>query len=168
MGWQRVRHKWKTFTHFSIQGFPRWLSGKESACQCRRHKRHGFDLWMGKIPWRRKWQPIPVFLPEKLHGQRSLSPGGCKELDMTEWLSTICIQSIIPFLILICFFQDWGVSKKRGDWNLIQAPMSLYFEVEGSYFSLPGLSWVSESCLMSRKCEDVLFCRCSVGWLQYV
>ena len=35
------------------EGFPRWLSGKESTCQCRRH---GFDLWAGKIPWRKKWQ----------------------------------------------------------------------------------------------------------------
>ena len=58
-------------------GLPKWLSGKESACQCRRH----FDPWVGKIPWRRKWQPTPVFLPGKSHGQRSLvgySPRGCK------------------------------------------------------------------------------------------
>ena len=44
--------------------------------------------WVGKIPWRRTWQPIPVFLPGKLHGQRSLagySPWGRKQLDMTEY-----------------------------------------------------------------------------------
>ena len=46
-----------------------WLSGKESACQCRRH---GFNPWIGKIPWRRKWQPTPVFLPGESRGQRSL------------------------------------------------------------------------------------------------
>ena len=39
------------------------------------------DPCVGKIPWRRKWLPIPVFLPEKSHGQRSL---GYKESDMTE------------------------------------------------------------------------------------
>ena len=47
----------------------------------------GFDLWVGKTPWRRKWQPTPVLLPEKFHGLRSLvgySPWGHKELDMTE------------------------------------------------------------------------------------
>ena len=44
------------------KGLPRWLSGKESACQCRRCKRHGFDPWVGKIPWRRKWQPAPIAL----------------------------------------------------------------------------------------------------------
>ena len=48
------------------------LSGKESACQGRRHRRCGLDFWVRKIPWRRKWQPTPVFLPEKSHGQRSL------------------------------------------------------------------------------------------------
>ena len=66
------------------EGLPKWPSGKESVCQCRRC---GFDPWVGKIPWRRKWQPLPVFLPEKSHGQRSLtgySPWGFKELDTTE------------------------------------------------------------------------------------
>ena len=50
------------FIHVNM-GFPRWLSGKESTCQCRRCKRCGFDPWVGKIPWSRKWQPAPVFLP---------------------------------------------------------------------------------------------------------
>ena len=55
-----------------VWGLPRWHSGKESDCQCRRCRRHRFDPWVGKIIWRRKWQPTPVFLPEKLYGQRSL------------------------------------------------------------------------------------------------
>ena len=54
------------FTHC---GLPRWLSSKESACQCKRPK---FDPWIRKVPWRRKWQPTPVFLPRKSHGQGSL------------------------------------------------------------------------------------------------
>ena len=37
------------------------------------HKRHGFDPWVGNIPWRREWQPIPVFLPGEPKGQRSLA-----------------------------------------------------------------------------------------------
>ena len=41
------------------KGFPSG-NGKESTCQCRRLKRHGFDSWVRKIPWRRKWQPIPI------------------------------------------------------------------------------------------------------------
>ena len=47
-------------------------SGKESACQCRRHKRCRFNPWVRKISCRRKWQPTPVFLPGESHGQKSL------------------------------------------------------------------------------------------------
>ena len=52
--------------------WPRWASDKEPACQCRRHKRHGFEPWVRKISWRRKWQPTPVFLPGDFQGQRHL------------------------------------------------------------------------------------------------
>ena len=64
-------------------GPPRWLSGRESAYQCRRCR---FDPWVGRIPWRRRWQPILTFLPGKAHGQRSLadcSPWGHKESGRT-------------------------------------------------------------------------------------
>ena len=47
-------------------------SGKEPTCQCRRCERPGFHPWVGKIPWRREWQPTPVFLPGEVHGQRNL------------------------------------------------------------------------------------------------
>ena len=70
--------------------FPGGTSIKEPACQCRGHKRLGFDPWVGKIPWRRKWQPTPVFSPGEFHGQRSLvgySPWGCKESDLTKHTS---------------------------------------------------------------------------------
>ena len=65
-------------------GLPLWLRGEESAFDetC-------FDPWVKKIPWRRKWQPSPVLLPGKSHGQRSLvgySPWDCKESDTTERL----------------------------------------------------------------------------------
>ena len=51
------------------EGFPGGANGKEPTCQRRRHKRHGFDPWVGKIPWRREWQPTPVFLLGESHGQ---------------------------------------------------------------------------------------------------
>ena len=66
---------------------PSCAIGKEPACQSRRPKRCRFYPWVGKIPWRRAWQPTPVFLPGESRGQRSLtgySPWGHKELDMTE------------------------------------------------------------------------------------
>ena len=71
--------------------FPSVASGQEPACQCRKHKRCGFDPWVGKIPRRRAWQPTLVFLPGEFHEQRSLadrSPWGHRESDMTEQLST--------------------------------------------------------------------------------
>ena len=68
--------------------FPQWLRRSKNIClQCRRT---GFDPWAGKIPWRRAWQPTPVFWPGEFHGQRSLvdySPWGHKELDTTEHLT---------------------------------------------------------------------------------
>ena len=56
-----------------LREFPGGSMGKESSCQRRRHRRCTFNLWVGKIPCRRTRQPIPVFLPEKSYGQRSLA-----------------------------------------------------------------------------------------------
>ena len=67
-------------------GIPWWLRQNRICLQCRRHR---FDPWVGKYPWRRKWQPTPLFLPGESLGQRSLtgySPWGPKELDTTEQL----------------------------------------------------------------------------------
>ena len=66
-------------------------------------KRAGLDPWVGKIPWRRTWQPTPVFLPGKSHGQRSLagySPGGRKESDRTKQQTATA---------------TWEAACKRGD-----------------------------------------------------
>ena len=68
---------------------------------CLQCGRPGFDLWVEKIPWRRKWQPTPVFLPTEFHGQRILagySPWGCKESDTTEQLSCFLLCPL-PFLL---------------------------------------------------------------------
>ena len=61
---------WRTAS--AQRGFPGGTSGEEATCQCRRCKRHRFDLWIGKIPQRRAWQPTPVFVPGESHGQRNL------------------------------------------------------------------------------------------------
>ena len=69
---------------FCIFSFPGGSGDKSVCLQCRKH---GFDPWVRKIPWRRKWQPTPVLFPEKFHGWRSpigYSPWGCKESDTTE------------------------------------------------------------------------------------
>ena len=77
------------------------FSGKESICQCRRW---GFNLWVGKIPWRRKWQPTSVFLPGKSHGHRSLAGNSLrdrKELDTIWQLKSNNKQYVRQFLL--CF-----------------------------------------------------------------
>ena len=69
---------------YALGGLPWWLSGKEPSCQCRRP---GFNPWVRKVSCRRKWQPTPVFLPGKSHGQRILEgsgPGTCKDSDTTQ------------------------------------------------------------------------------------
>ena len=81
-------HRLTCWGYTCCEGLPRWLSGTESACQ---HRRCRFDPWVGKIPWRRKWQPTLVFFPGEFHGQRSLvgcSLRGRKESDTTERPST--------------------------------------------------------------------------------
>ena len=60
--WYHLYMKSKIW-HKRTYGFPGGASGKEPTCQCRGHKRPGFDPWVGKIPWKRAWQPTPVFLP---------------------------------------------------------------------------------------------------------
>ena len=88
--WPRER-KLKIYPSVSVfSGFPDGASGKEPTCQGRKYQRHRLHPWVGKIPWRRKWQPTSVFLPGESHGQRSLagySWWGCKESDTTEPLT---------------------------------------------------------------------------------
>ena len=75
-------------------------AGKEPTCQSRRCKRCGFDPWVRRILWRRKWQPTPVFLPRKSHGQRSLkgySPWGCERFS--HYLTTEQQQCFLKVII---------------------------------------------------------------------
>ena len=98
-------------------------NGKESACQCRRHRRCGFDHSVGKIPWKRKWQPTLVFLPGKFHGQRSLvdySPWGCKELT---WLGTELLSGTVEFGTQVVECQSLRIFllQHMGDHSVLEA-----------------------------------------------
>ena len=76
--WEGTQSSTHRLCRFSEVSYPRskgiswWLSGKIIDLQCRRL---GFNSLVRKIPWRRKWQPIPGFLPGESNGQRSLA--GC-------------------------------------------------------------------------------------------
>ena len=76
MGSHRVGHNWSDLAAAAADvsfELPKWFSGKESTCQCRRHRKCGLNPWVRKIPWSRKWQPAPVVWPGKFHWQRSLT-----------------------------------------------------------------------------------------------
>ena len=69
--------------------------------------------WVGKIPWRRRWHPTPIFLPGKFHGGRSLpgySPWGHKELDTTKWLNNNS-KEYIRFVMKIKWADVWEAIK---------------------------------------------------------
>ena len=94
-----------------------WLRGKESAFQCRRHR---LDPWAGKIPWRRRCSPTPVFLPGKSHGQSSLmgySPRGHKGSETTVRLNNKRMNewpdSSNQLLSDLSEFSDPGVLQRR-------------------------------------------------------
>ena len=72
--------------------------GKTIHLQCRRPR---FNLWVGKIPWRRKRLPSPIFWPREIHGL--YSPWGCKESDRTEQL---------------CLHLDWAEQTLSSTWEV--------------------------------------------------
>ena len=77
-----------------------WLRGKESTCQCRRHR---FDPWVRKTPWRRKWQPVLVFLPGKSHGQENLA-------DYSPWgRERVLHSSVAQSCLTLCDPMDCSI-----------------------------------------------------------
>ena len=134
-----------------FMGLPRWRSGKESTCQCRRRKRCGLNPCIRKMPWRRKWQPTPVFLPGDSHGQRNLagySPWGHKESDTTEDsdldLNIHLYREIAIFMKTMykTFFAIWNHTFNLLSWKhhkniLIKIPHK--YNLEGILVTLPLL-----------------------------
>ena len=91
-------------------GLPWCLRWLRVYLQCRRP---GFDPWVGKILWRRKWQPTLVFLPGEFCGQRSLvgySPWGHKESDTLEQLT-------VSLSLLICVMVGDPYQSKESSWE---------------------------------------------------
>ena len=92
---QEFHHPCFVSVSLLLWGFPCGSVVKD----CLQFRGCGFDFWVGNIPWRRKWQPTPVFLPGKSHGQRSLgdcSPWGGKEWDTTEHFTSLLFPSHLP------------------------------------------------------------------------
>ena len=124
-----------------LYGLPRWLGGKESACQCRRCRRHSFDPWVRKTLWSRKGQSTPVFLPGKFHGQWSLvgyTPKGHSELDVTE--------------------HTWAPAKTADGHSMVSKHASMVF--------MPYVIWLDElSSFLSFCCWLCTLCAIVFIWI---
>ena len=126
-------------------GLPRWLDDKDSACQCRGRGRNGFNPWAGEIPWSRKWQPTPVFLPGKFHEQeawRATSPRGRKESDEIEH---VCMQTLNYMLVFQLKHRGGGWGSKRTEKQsqphcLLERGPSGKLIVSGAACATPSLS----------------------------
>ena len=99
-------------------------SGKESAFKCRRHERSGFDPWIGKIRWRRGWQPTPVFLPGA--SPWTEKPGGLLSMGLQrvghDWLNTCRVLKICRVL-----FPTYSIKHNLGNAVNITTPFLLFF-----------------------------------------
>ena len=117
-------------------GCPGGTSGEESAFQFKRCKRPRFNPWVGKIPWRRRWQHTPVLLPAKSHGQRSLvgyNPWGRKESDTTEWLDlTWCGFQICDLISLQLHDNLYILGKNKRGGNIKEGVRGRKRKREGS------------------------------------
>ena len=94
-------------------GLPRWLSGKEYSCHCRRHSRCRVDPGVKEIPLNRKWQPAPALLPQDFHGQRSmvwlqsliqLSDWACMHITWDMFPSFCLFVSLVSFFFFFLSF----------------------------------------------------------------
>ena len=163
-----------------MSGVPRWFIGKEFTCLCGKHRRHGLDPWVRKIPRRRRWQPTPVFLLEKSHGQRSLegySPWGHQS---QTWLSMhTCVyvnpslpvypSPCLPLLTLgnhRCFLHPWlyfcFVDK------LICIPFWLCLRVPISLLTLPICSYTLSSLHKRPKLTHFSYFKFLAWWFQHL
>ena len=94
----------------TVCGLPWWLSGKESTCQCRRCR---FTPWVWKIPWRRKWQPTPVYLPgESWTEEPGLTRAGHDLYQdlvlLVSWILTILICVMVSDCFNLYFSDKWS------------------------------------------------------------
>ena len=131
---------------------PWWLSGKASACQSRDIRHRGFDPWAKKVPWRRKWQPSPAFLPGKPYAKRSLaglhSTGSQKVGHNLATEQQKFVSRIFSFVLFDLGFPHSTVGKEStcnaGDHSSIPGSGRSAGEGIGYHSSILGLPlWLS-------------------------
>ena len=120
---------------------------------CLQCRRTGLDPWVGKIPWRRKWQPIPVLLLEESYGVRRLvgySPWGCKELDTTERLH-FHFTFIAKFRLKL---KKVGKTTRPFRYDLNQIPYDYTVEVRNRFKGLDLIDRVPDE--LWTEVQDIL------------
>ena len=121
---------WKRGPPYSRMGFLGSTCGKEPASQCRRHKRHRFDAWIRKIPWRKAWQPTPVFLPGESVDREAWQAtvhGVAKSQRWLKWLSVHAQNSDFGEYTHGFWYHFSGGDKKPGlrfPWGDMLFPLS--------------------------------------------
>ena len=83
--------------------FPGGATCKEPACHCRRHKRHRFSPWVGKIPWRRAWQFTPASLPGESYGQRT-------RVGYSPWGHRVRYNGVTKHALVLLYVRDFSRS----------------------------------------------------------
>ena len=125
--------------------------------KCRRHR---FNPWVRKIPWRRKWQPTLAILPRNSHGQRSLgyNPWGHKESDVDETTNTFPF-SLIFIVPLLCDLEQvtwllWDPGPSSGKWRPVALSSQVCYEDRAylwSYFVTDKQLYIHELWLVEDK-----------------
>ena len=137
-----------------------FLGGSDGKASAYSVGRPGFNPWVRKIPWRRKWQPTPILLPEKSHGWRSLvgySPWGHKESDTTERLHFTSLPRAV--LMLLCYIRTLWV-QCTGIFLVNSFPTSDFgfthlFNFCSSFFSLYFQAYLSPVIICWQSSEKV-------------
>ena len=137
---------WTELNWMHVLGFLGGASGKEPSCQCRRGKKHGFYPWVGKIPWKRAWQPTLVFLPGESHGQRSLvgyrwtqqkrlstHPGIKSSVRCVLWIYPPLTTQPMTFLLIFNWDFCWVEVLV-----LVKSHFSIYYYLSDCYFLCPA------------------------------
>ena len=125
-----------------------------------------FDPWDRKIPWRRAWLPVPVFLPGEFHGQKSpvgYSPWGCKESDTTEWLTLSRAYIVLVQTIVSQALQTWVIYSTYLNLFFLICKMMIILTVHGRKSALWSLWWElnelkQTKSLARSKCYEILSC----------
>ena len=138
-----------------LDGLPLWFRQWRICLQCRRPR---FNHWVSKSPWRREWQPTPVFLPGELHGQRSLedySPWGHKESDTTEQDNLSLVYKLPDQMKQrILLMECWSYHSETLDPELAA--------VTGR--TLNCLSWSGDKCVLYERCAWIFEGRLWERW----